>query len=102
MADPINVDLVLFRDGENLILQTRSSQPVHVRLAVVDTAVNNDGKGNISALLPEGATEADYAAFLDQTKNFVENYVQNGSLDTARENIRLRQQINALSATSGR
>ena len=90
MADPTVVDVILYRDGDNLIMQSSNSS-VRIRLAFVDTGgAEAAGEGQITALLQGQSDQAETSAFLDSAKVQVETFIQTGGLERERENIRLR------------
>lgn len=91
MTTPNILDIILIRDGDNLIMQTNSAY-VKVRLAYVETAsgAEKTGEVKITPLIQGSNDESEYSQFLDGITSQVKNYIESGALDSERENIRLR------------
>src|SRR3546814_12301075 len=82
------LDIILIRDGENLILRTKS-EGLKIRMAFVDTnGAEGAGEGKITSIIQGQPTEAEVDSFLDMAKAQVEDFVQSGALDRERENFR--------------
>ena len=84
------LDIILVRDGENLIMQ--SNPPgIKIRLAYIDTnGAEASGEGRINSIIQGQPSEAEIQSFLDVAKVQIESFVQSGALDRERENFRLR------------
>src|SRR3546814_16111237 len=97
------LDIILIRDGENLILRTKS-EGLKIRMAFVDTnGAEGAGEGKITSIIQGQPTEAEVDSFLDMAKAQVEDFVQSGALDRERENFRLRNLLaEATSAQAAR
>src|SRR3546814_5615636 len=90
------LDIILIRDGENLILRTKS-EGLKIRMAFVDTnGAEGAGEGKITSIIQGQPTEAEVDSFLDMAKAQVEDYVQSGALDRERENFRTQEHTSEL------
>src|SRR3546814_16201719 len=77
------LDLILIRDGENLILRTKS-EGLKIRMAFDDTnGAEGAGEGKIPSIIQGQLTDAEVDIFIELAKAQVEDFVQSFSLDRA-------------------
>src|SRR3546814_14290460 len=85
MSTEYVLDIILIRDGDNLILRTKS-EGLKIRMAFVDTnGAEGVGEGKITSIIQGQPTEAEVDSFLDMAKAQVEDFVPSGALDRERE-----------------
>jgi hypothetical protein len=93
MTDVTTLDIILIRDGTNLIMQT-SNPNIRVRLANVDTkTVDQNVNVDITPLLQGNPSEGEAEAFVDTVQGQVQNFIESGAFDRELENLRLRNML---------
>lgn len=93
MTDVTTLDIILIRDGTNLIMQT-SNPNIRVRLANVDTkTVDQNVNVDITPLLQGNTANGEAEAFVDKVQGQVQNFIESGAFDRELENLRLRNML---------